>query len=180
MVEDPWISTRLEGAMKSDKSREFASLGLSFLVVVLAMAVAPATCLAQQAKIGNWRLNISKSTYPGKPPQNVTRQYEDLGCGFVLSTHQGMEADGKPYFVQYVAKTDGKDYPLSIRGSGTINSITFSRMNERAVAYVLKVDGKVTAHGTTTVSSDGNTLTIATTPVNTSEGAEVEVFEREK
>ena len=166
--------------MRSDKSREFTPLGLGSLVLALAIAVAPATSLAQQAKIGNWKLNVTKSTYPGKPPQNVTRQYEDLGCGFVLSTHQGMDADGKPYFVQYVAKTDGKDYPLSIRGSGTINSITFSRVNERAVAYMLKVDGRVTAHGTTTVSNDGNTLTIATTPVNTAEGAEVEVFEREK
>jgi hypothetical protein len=58
-----------------------------------------------------------------------------------------MDADRKAYFVQYVAKIDGKDYPLSIRGSGTINSITFSRVNERAVAYVLKADGKVTATG---------------------------------
>jgi len=45
---------------------------------------------------------------------------------------------------------------------------------------VLKVDGKVTAHGTTTVSNDGNTLTIATKPVKTPQGAEIEVFEREK
>ena len=166
--------------MISDKGREFTSLGLSFLGLALTIAASPATSLAQQAKIGNWKLNVNKSTYPGKLPQNVTRQYEDLGCGFVLSTHQGMDADGKPYFVQYVAKTDGKDYPLSIRGSGTINSITFRRVNERAVAYVLKVDGKVTAHGTTTVSNDGNTLTIATTPVSSAKGAEVEVFEREK
>jgi len=166
--------------MKSDKGQEFTLLGLSFLCLALTIVAAPATSLAQQAKIGNWKLNVTKSTYPRKPPQNVTRQYEDLGCGFVLSTHQGVDADGEPYFVQYVAKTDGKDYPLSIRGSRTINSINLSRVNERAVAYELKVDGKVTAHGTTTVSNDGNTLTIATTPVNTTEGAEVEVFEREK
>jgi hypothetical protein len=152
-----------------------ASSVLYISAALLAIALMPQAGHAQESKIGQWKLNVAKSLYPGAAPQNGTRHYQDRGCGFVLSTRQGVDADGKAYFTQYVAKVDGNDYPLAIRGSQTVNSITFTPVNDHSVAYTLKVDGKVTANGTTVVSGDGNTLTITTT----SERPTVEVYERE-
>ncbi len=156
-----------------------ASKILGISVAFIAIALLPQASQAQESKIGRWKLNVAKSQYPGAAPQNGTRHYQDRGCGFVLSTRQGVDADGKAYFTQYVAKVDGNEYPLAIRGSQTVNSITFTAVNDHSVAYTLKVDGKVTANGTTVVSGNGNILTITTTPVS-GERSTIEVYEREQ
>jgi hypothetical protein len=156
-----------------------ASAILYLCVGFTAIAVVPRVAHGQESKIGMWKLNVAKSQYPGAPPKDGTRHYEDRGCGVVLSTRRGLGADGKTYFTQYVAKTDGKEYPLAIRGSQTVNSITFTGVNDHSVAYTLRVDGKVTANGTTVVSADGNVLTVTTTPVS-AERPTVEVYERQQ
>ena len=166
--------------MTSHKLCAFAASTILYLSAgCVATTMLPTAAHAQESKIGKWKLNVAKSRYPGPPPQNGTRHYQDRGYGFVLSTQQGFDAEGKAYFTQYVAKVDGNNYPLAIRGSQTVNSISFTSVNERSVVYTLKVDGKVTANGTTVVSADGDTLTIVTTPVS-GERPTVEVYERER
>ena len=56
-------------------------VGLSFLVAGITAVV---NAQEKEPLIGTWSLNITKSTFPGPPPQSGTRTFEDAGGGFIL------------------------------------------------------------------------------------------------
>jgi hypothetical protein len=133
---------------------------LTVLTVLTGLAQTPSRAPAPAAehkdlKIGKWKLRVAA-------PASGTREYEDRGCGITMSTRQGVNADGRPYFSQYAAQYDGKDYPRVVRGSQVANTIALRRVDEYTMTYTLKEDGKYTTEGTTVVSKDGKVLTVTT------------------
>jgi hypothetical protein len=122
-------------------------------------------------KIGRWKLRAN-------PPASGTREYEDRGCGITLSTRQGTNASGRPYFSQYATQFDGKDYPRVVRGSAVANTIAITRVDAYTMAFTLKEDGKVTSQGTTTVSKDGKVLTVRTRRAGSDGPGGVEIYDR--
>jgi len=119
---------------------------------------------AQESLVfGRWKMNPAKTN---DAPKSETRVYEDRGGGFILSTRQGVDSQGREFFSQYAAKHDGKDYPRLVKGAKAVNTITFQQVDPCTSTYILKSDGKITATGKTTLSKDGKILTVETTNVN--------------
>ena len=147
----------------------------AFVAIVLALvAAAPRGGAADDdKKIGKWKLRVD-------PPAHGTRDYEDRGGGVTVSTRQGVNARGQEYYSSYAAKVDGKEYPRLVKGSNTINTIAFTRVDANTVAYTLREDGKITSTGTTSVSADGKVLTVTTKSVaaGASGRANVEIYDR--
>jgi len=113
--------------------------------------------------IGTWKFNAQKSKLSNTlPPKDLLRKYEDRGEGVYIYTQQGHGPDGSMMYSLYVAKDDGRDYPLFIQGADDFGMISLkkvdnftSQQTERAVQ-----GGRVTATGTRKISPDGKTMTI--------------------
>jgi len=113
---------------------------------------------------GTWELNLAKSKFsPGPPPKSQTRRFEVTGAD-VKYTLKGIDAEGKPTLVQYTAKYDGKDYPVS--GSQDFDAISLKRVDAGTAQATLKKGGKVIQTATRVVSKDGKTLTLTTIGTN--------------
>ena len=131
--------------------------------LISGIAVSAQLVYAQENLIfGTWKITASKTT---NPPRSETRTDEDCGGGFILSTRQGTDSQGRDYFSQYAAKHDGKEYPRLVKGVPGINTIAFQQMDPYTSTYTLRTNGKVTATGKTTISRDGKVLTVETTSV---------------
>jgi len=113
---------------------------------------------------GTWELNLAKSKFsPGPPPKSQTRTFEVTGAD-VKYTLKGIDAEGKPTLVQYTAKYDGKDYPVT--GSQDFDAISLKRVDAGTAQATLKKGGKVIQTATRVVSKDGKTLTLTTIGTN--------------
>jgi hypothetical protein len=136
------------------------------------------TLSAQQAEqasspmIGKWKLR-------GVPPVTGTREYEDRGCGVVVSTRQGVSRDGREYFSQYVVKYDGKEYPRLVRGSNAVNTVANPPPPPDTVSFTLREDGRVASRGTTRVSKDRKVLTVTTWRADRPESKSEEIYDRQ-
>jgi hypothetical protein len=153
-----------------------ASVATAICAVLCALIVG--TVSAQQAEqasspmIGKWKLR-------GMPPVAGTREYEDRGCGVVVSTRRGVSRDGREYFSQYVVKYDGKEYPRLVRGSSAINTVAFEVVDPDTVSFTLREDGKVVSRGTTRVSKDRKVLTVTTWREDRPESKGEEIYDRQ-
>ena len=135
-------------------------------MVLLAAVVAAAYPLVSSAAestdslVGSWQLNLSKSTFdPGPGPKGQMRIYSHAGDTEKL-TARGIGADGKPTLVQYSARYDGKDYPIT--GSSGGDLIALKRIDDLTTESTQKRVGKPVIVATRTVSPDGKTLTVIT------------------
>jgi hypothetical protein len=127
----------------------------------------PAMSLRAQAAdpaSGTWELNLAKSTFsPGPPPKSLTRTFEVTGAD-VKYTLKGIDAEGKPTLVQFTAKYDGKDYPVT--GSPDFDAISLKRVDAVSTEATLKKGGKAVQTSTRVVSKDGKTLTLTVKGTN--------------
>ena len=135
------------------------------ITLALAMlAVAVGLRAQQDPLIGTWKLNLAKSKYsPGPPPKSQTLKVEAQGDALKI-TADTVNADGTTQHLQYTAKPDGKDYPIT--GDPDRDSTTMKRID----AYTTEVAGKKAGKATMTfrrvVSKDGKTVTITGTGTN--------------
>ena len=109
---------------------------------------------------GTWLLDIGKSTFAPTPgPKGQMRTYVISG-GMEKMTARGISGEGKPTFVHYQARYDGKDY--DIIGSTGGNKISLKHIDRLTTQSTQKRDGKPVIVATRRVSSDGKTLTVET------------------
>ena len=133
-------------------------------------------------KFGTWKLNVQKSKFPsGIAPRSDTRTYEDRGGGAIMSTHTTVGQDGQETLTTYAAKFDGKEYPVSTRGSGALSTISFHVIDEYSESFVLTRDGKVATRGTTSISKDGRTMTMTLNTTNAQGRPEqaIDIYEKQ-
>jgi hypothetical protein len=127
----------------------------------------PAMSLSAQAAdpaSGTWELNLAKSKFsPGPPPKSQMRTFEETGAD-VKYTMKGIDAEGKPTLVQFTARYDGKDYPVT--GSKDIDAISLRRVDAVTAEATLKKGRKVVQTSTRVVSKDGKTLTLTAKGTN--------------
>ena len=89
------------------------------------------------------------------------RTHEDRGGGLIHNTVEGFNQAGEPVFRQYAVKHDGLYYPDQARGRQTFNTIMYMPTDDpRRYEWFIKVDGVLSNSGWTTVSEDGQTMTI--------------------
>lgn len=135
-------------------------LRIVFLAAGLAMA-APMTAGAADAAdplMGSWQLDRGKSTFrPGPGPKGQLRIYK-IADGVETLTARGISAEGKAMLVQYKARYDGKDYPIT--GSLGGDRISLKRIDAYTTESTQKRDGKAAIVTTRVVSKDGKVLTV--------------------
>jgi len=155
-----------------------------FFVVAIVLAVgAPARALAQDAHVGTWKQNFTKSKQvpppAGPQPQSVMRTYEVFGDG-LKATILIVSADGTRTTASYSAHFDSKDYPYI--GNPTIDTIALTRIDNHSFKSVNKKAGQIIASGTNVVSRDGKTMTYTSKGANAQGQAitsSVQVFEKQ-
>src|SRR6478752_906075 len=85
-------------------ARILAGLAIAFGAAAASYAQVPAV-------IGTWKLNVEASKFPGPPPQTHIRSYRLNEKGFLVGVAVIVDSQGRPNFLQFAAKVDGKDYP---------------------------------------------------------------------
>lgn len=134
--------------------------------------------------VGTWKLNVAASRLPpGPPPQVHVRRYSLAPDGSLVGLAVVVDAAGNPYFLQFAAKADGKDYAefdsrslaaLQIDGSKPKATYAETPIDSHTVEWVDKFDGRVTAHGRKWVSGDGKTLSFTADATN--DGGQTQSF----
>ena len=119
--------------------------------------------------VGTWRLNPDKSNL-SLPANHVDiSEYRLRPDGFLVGLLITNDPQGRYHYLQFTAKSDGKDYPeytetlladMIAAGKQTPRSYAEKVVDEYTTDWTDKVDGKVTSHGKKIISKDGKTLTI--------------------
>jgi hypothetical protein len=118
--------------------------------------------------IGTWKLNVEASRFPEAVPQVHVRSYRLAENGMLIGLAVFVDSKGRPGFLQFAAKPDGKDYPefsadsaASYLSNGMAPSRTYAETptsDPNKVKWVDKRDGKIVGSGEKWVSADGKRL----------------------
>jgi len=134
--------------------KRFAICSTMLLFAALMLSVA---ANASDPLSGTWKMNPAKSKYsPGPAPKEVTVKVEADEKGIKIDA-KGTEADGTAIHVEYNAKFDGKDYPVT--GVGYADTVMAERIDANTVKTTMKKGGQVVMTVTAVVSKDGKTRT---------------------
>jgi len=129
----------------------------SVLFLVL-FVLAAATCFAaNDAFMGTWKLNESKSKIVAGAPKNQTVVYEAAGDSTKV-TIDGTAADGTPTHSEWTGKFDGKDYPSTGNPNEDMRSVKM--INDHTYHVVSKKGGKVVLTAQVVVAPSGKTRTV--------------------
>jgi hypothetical protein len=138
------------------------------IAFVLLLASSSVAQDATPAISGVWKLNPEKSNMRVPADYVEIRQYATRPDGYLI----GLLIQGTPqgyHYLQFVAKSDGKDYPeysdqivgdLVAAGRPTRRTYAEKTVDEYVTEWIDKVDGRITGQGKKTVSTDRKTLTI--------------------
>ena len=125
--------------------------------LLLGGLVTAATATSADQHSGTWKMNPAKSKYsPGPAPTNTTVKIEADDKGVKINA-EGTNADGSALQVQYDAKFDGKDYPVT--GLAYADTVSVKRIGADTIESTLKKGGQVMMTVTSKVSQDGKTRT---------------------
>ena len=119
--------------------------------------------------VGSWKLNPEKSSLRVPANRVEIRQYRLRPDGFLVGLLITSDAQGNYHYLQFTAKSDGRDYPeytevllgdMVAAGRQTPRTYAETIVNEYTTDWTDKVNGKVTSHGKKIISGDGKTLTV--------------------
>ena len=121
-------------------------------------AMRPAAAQAKDPFLGNWLLDSDHSTFvPGPAPEDRTMTLEEKDGALHHITRTRNLFLGGTDDIEYTAKFDGKDYPIT--GTG-LDTVSLKRTGARTIERTGKVRGKATEGCTMEVSADGKVLTL--------------------
>ena len=106
--------------------------------------------------LGAWTLNRAKSTFSGEVPYRRVTKFEVVGDAIKETTYT-MSTNKPSVLVEYTARFDGNDYPIS---NSILSTVSLKRVNDRTVERTGKIRGQVVETETRTVSDDGKVLTV--------------------
>ena len=133
-----------------------------FFIVLFLLAAA--TCFAaNDALMGTWKLNESKSKIAAGAPKNNTVVYEAAGESIKI-TIDGTAADGTSTHSEWTGKFDGKDYPST--GNPNEDMRSAKTINDRTYQVVSKKGGKVVLTAHVVMAQDGKSRTVTTHGTN--------------
>ncbi len=136
------------------RTKSFVAFATTLLLVALAVNVAVA---AADQHSGTWKMNPAKSKYsPGPTPKSVTLKV-DADENNIKINADGTDADGSPTHVEYSAKFDGKDYPVT--GLPYADTVSVKRIDTNTIQSTLKKANQVVMTVTSTVSNYGKMRT---------------------
>ena len=131
------------------------------LLALLISATAASLCFAgDDAFMGTWKLNESKSKIPPATSHNNTVVYAQSGNDVTI-TGDGVDGSGKAVHQVWTGKFDGKDY--AAKGSPTHDMRAYTKVDAHTLTYTLIKDGKKLGHGKVVVAADGKSRTVTET-----------------
>jgi len=135
----------------------------TFIALVFALASADMVGAGQRGAtdqdpvIGQWRLDVSKSTYsPGPGPKSETRTYKLTGDGIravIVRTHQSGRVDT----IEYDADYDSVNHVI---GTPDYDAVRLTRINAHVSEATLSHAGKLTGTARREIAKDGMTMVI--------------------
>jgi len=128
----------------------------SILLSLVPCFVGLTLCFAQDAMLGTWKLNESKSRIASGTPKNNTVVIEAAGENVKVTT-DGVDAAGKPTHIEWTGKFDGKDYPVT--GDANTDSRSYKKIDEHTVEVTSKKGDQVMVSARITICADGKTRT---------------------
>ena len=154
-------------------------LGVVVMAGVLSLSAAAAMAQTKDDPlIGRWTLDRARSEFSGNVPEKRVTIFELTRDGGLKHITETVIANGSTDRVEYTAKYDGKDVPIS---NSFLWTVAVKRLDPRTTERSGKVNGAVVETSTRTVSPDSQTLTIVTTGNNDgNEYSSTQVFIREK
>lgn len=138
------------------RSRRLAS---SFVLAfgLMTALLGPANGQSDVPGQGTWRVNVARSKLgPGPSPRSIISTVEPVG-EHTRMTGVRVNADGQRLEARFLAKIDGKDYP--IKGSVNAETVSLKRVDARTIERIDKRAGKVVETSRTVYSEDGKTAT---------------------
>jgi hypothetical protein len=131
-----------------------ALLGLVLFTAGLALA-------QSDPFVGTWELNVAKSKFgPGAERKSETRIVESSPTGMKVSVDR-TNADGSNQQYNYTTNFDGKPHPITGMAPYGADSVAVTLGTSNALSFKLTKGGKAVGSGTSVVSADGKTLTVA-------------------
>jgi hypothetical protein len=134
------------------------------IAFVASAALLGGACLAApqaEAKdpfLGTWLLDADQSKFvPGPGPDDRTMIFTETDGGLRHLTKTPNLFLSSTEDIDYTAKFDGKDYPIT--GTG-LDTVSLKRVDSHTIERTGKVRGKVSETCTMKVSPDGKTLTV--------------------
>jgi hypothetical protein len=153
------------------------------VLLLIALAVASAALVAQTVDqlIGVWNCDVFKSTYTtGQPPVRRTITFAAVGDSLHFTqetTNEGFNTSDT-IKLEYTAKIDGKDYPIS---NSALDTVALKRIDATTIERTGKVKGMPTETAVMKFANRNRTMTI-TTKGTTDSGASysrIEVFNKQ-
>jgi hypothetical protein len=153
------------------------------VLLLIALAVASAALVAQTVDqlIGVWNCDVFKSTYTtGQPPVRRTITFAAAGDSLHFTqetTNEGFNTSDT-IKLEYTAKIDGKDYPIS---NSALDTVALKRIDATTIERTGKVKGMPTETAVMKFANRNRTMTI-TTNGTTDTGARysrIEVFNKQ-
>jgi hypothetical protein len=136
------------------RMKRFGVLATALVLATLALSVA---ARAGDLHSGTWKMNPAKSKYnPGPAAKSITLKVESDENEFKIDS-EGIGGDGNPMHVEYSAKFDGKDYPVTGLPYG--DTVSVKRIDTSTVESTIKNAGEVVMTVRSTVSKDGKRRT---------------------
>jgi hypothetical protein len=130
---------------------------LAFATTLLLVALAVNVAAAADQHSGTWKMNPAKSKYsPGPTPKSITLKVDAEENNIKINA-DGTDADGSPTHVEYSAKFDAKDYPVT--GLPYADAVSVKRIDTNTIQATLKKGGLVVMTVTSTVSNYGKMRT---------------------
>ena len=135
----------------------------TFIALVFALASADMVGAGQlkpadqDPVIGQWRLDVSKSTYsPGPGPKSETRTYRLTGDGIravIVRTQQ----NGRVETIEYDADYDSVNHVI---GTPDYDAVRLTRINAHVSEATLSHAGKLVGTARREIAKDGMTMVI--------------------
>jgi hypothetical protein len=149
----PWIDLAID-EMDILRTTKLIATSLAVASLGLMALVDAAIAGKMDALLGDWDLNIEKSTFEPQPPmKKYTMKVIAAGADHLLIKSDWIEADGTAGHVEYSTAFDGK--PISIIDYPFADTVTDTIVNATTWKSVWTKDGKVVERELETISADG-------------------------
>ena len=129
------------------------------VVIVALLVTATGPCFAANPHVGTWKLNETKSKLAPDMGKNTTVTYTEQKDKMKV-TVDGVDKDGKPMHGVWIGQADGKTYKM--KGNLPWDAAAYKVVNDHTYEITTMKGAKLRTTGTSTVSADSKTRTVAT------------------
>jgi steroid delta-isomerase-like uncharacterized protein len=106
--------------------------------------------------VGTWKFNVAKSKGSKSSMAKSSVMKTELQGDVYKNTWDGVDAQGKSFHVEWSAKYDGRDYPVT--GNPNVDMASSKWIDANSFSHVQKKAGKEVGTWRVTVSKDGRAL----------------------